>query len=284
MTTDQWWSSGTFEDITLGGQTRTIYCRRVGHGPSITLLHGFPSSSHDWAAVAEDLADDYSLLMPDLLGFGASEKPADHAYTMSEQADLLEALWARDGITETTLVAHDYSATVAQELLARRSAGRLSVDVAALVLMNGGIYPDLHRPEPIQFALLDPDQGPQVSSSLTAEKLAVALAPTFAPDFDSAPAVASIWSATSRDHVNLHDTIAYIPDRRRNADRWVGALEGTDVPLTFVWGMLDPVSGAHMIARVHEQIPTATINELAHVGHWPPLEAPNAVLAAIRRA
>ena len=112
----------------------------------MTLLHGYPSSSHDWAKIAPQLAQRRLLLMPDFLGFGASDKPADHDYSLHEQADLVEALWAQEGITDTALVAHDYAVSVAQELLARRAEGRLAVDLARVTLMNGGIYPDLHRP------------------------------------------------------------------------------------------------------------------------------------------
>src|ERR1700755_2754836 len=83
--------------------------------------------------------------MPDLLGFGASSKPLEHRYSLLEQADLVEALWLREGIESIVVVAHDYSVSVAQELLTRRAAGALAVDVRALHFMNGGIYPDLHR-------------------------------------------------------------------------------------------------------------------------------------------
>jgi len=47
----------------------------------MTLLHGFPSSSHDWAKIAPALAERYALTMPDLLGFGASTKPHEHRYS-----------------------------------------------------------------------------------------------------------------------------------------------------------------------------------------------------------
>ena len=57
------------------------------------------------------------------------------------------------------LVSHDYGVSVAQELLARRAEGRLALDLSALHLLNGGLYPDLHRPQPVQTALLDPQQG-----------------------------------------------------------------------------------------------------------------------------
>jgi pimeloyl-ACP methyl ester carboxylesterase len=80
---------------------------------------------------------------------------------------------------------------------------------------------------------------------------------------------------------NAHLLIRYITDRQAHAERWVDALESTDVPLRFIWGMLDPVSGAHMAERIREQLPTAPFVALEDVGHWPPLEAPDRVLAAL---
>lgn len=283
-TIEQWWAAGTVAPVKVDDAERAIFVRRMGSGPSVTLLHGFPSSSFDWAAVAADLANDYSLLMPDLLGFGASERPVGHQYSLHEQADLVEALWALEGITRTTLVAHDYAATVAQELLARRSEGRLGVELERVYLLNGGIYPDLHRAEPVQLALLDPGQGPAVSAAMTAEAIAQALKPTFAPTFDAEQSAEDIWLSNAKGEVNLHETIAYILDRRTHEQRWVTALETTDLPLTFVWGMLDPISGAHMIERVHARIPAATVIELPDVGHWPSIEAPQTVAATIRVA
>jgi len=156
---EAWWAAGEQMPIMLGAAERAIFVRRLGAGPSMTLLHGFPSCSYDWATVAGPLAEQYALLLPDLLGFGASEKPTDHDYSIHEQADLVEALWAREGVTATTIVAHDYSVTVTQELLARRAEGALAVDLIEVHLLNGGLYPDLHRPEPVQTALLDPQQG-----------------------------------------------------------------------------------------------------------------------------
>jgi pimeloyl-ACP methyl ester carboxylesterase len=70
-------------------------------------------------------------------------------------------------------------------------------------------------------------------------------------------------------------------DRERDGARWVAALEQTDVPLAFVWGMLDPVSGAHMAERIGERVPDAPLLALDDVGHWPQLEAPPRVLDAL---
>jgi len=280
----EWWRAGERVSLRVGAAERRVFVRRLGSGPSMTLLHGFPSSSHDWARVAPPLATEHALLLPDFLGFGASDKPADHAYSLTEQADLIEALWAHEGVDSTVLVAHDYAVSVTQELLARRSEGASSVDIVAVHLLNGGLYPDLHRPEPIQTALLDPELGPQISASITEEALTAALAPTFADGFDSASDSAAMWTTLSRDdgHRLLHLLIRYIVDRRDNEDRWVQALERTDVPLGFVWGMRDPISGAHMAARIRERVPHAPLEALHDVGHWPPLEAPERTVAAIR--
>ena len=278
-----WWSGGELVPLELGGAEQGVFVRREGSGPSMTLLHGFPSSSHDWAKIAPALAERYALTMPDLLGFGASTKPHEHRYSLLEQADLVEALWASEGIKSTVVVAHDYSVSVAQELLTRRAAGALAVDVRALHFMNGGIYPDLHRPQPVQEALLDPEQGPQISAAMNGEVFMAGLAPTFPAGYDSAADVASIWQSfrLHDGQKNAHLLIRYIEDRRENGERWTQVLQTTDVPLTFVWGMLDPVSGAHMAERIRERLPDAPFTALEDVGHWPPLEAPERVVAAL---
>ena len=80
---------------------------------------------------------------------------------------------------------------------------------------------------------------------------------------------------------NSYLLIRYMTNRETHKQRWESALEQTDVPLAFVWGMLDPVSGAHMAERIKQGVPNAPITELQDVGHWPPLEAPDQVAAAI---
>jgi pimeloyl-ACP methyl ester carboxylesterase len=279
----QWWSDGRQVALQVGQEERSVFVRRMGEGPAMTLLHGFPSSSHDWAKLAPALAEARTLLLLDFLGFGASEKPAAHDYSLHEQADLVEAVWAHEGITSTVLAAHDYAVSVTQELLARSAESRLGVDLLAVHLLNGGLYPDLHRPQPTQTALLDPEQGPQLSALLTEELFVQALRPTFAEGYDAAADSKDIWQATSRDGGQgiAHLLIRYIRDRERHGSRWVGALEQTDVPLAFVWGMLDPISGAHMAERIRERLPHAPIVALDDVAHWPPLEAPDRVAAAL---
>lgn len=272
-----WWEGGDHLALDLGGQARSVFVRRMGHGPPLTLFHGFPSSSHDWAKVAPALAERHTLIAPDFLGFGASDKPADHVYSLHEQADLVQAVWAELGVTETAALAHDYGVSVLQELFAR------DAPITAAHFLNGGLYPDLHHPEPVQVALRDPVQGPQISAAINEEIFGAALAATFADGYDHDADAQAIWRATERGdgHRISHLLIGYIADRQEHEERWVGALEGTGVPRAFTWGMVDPVSGGHVMPRLRERFPSAPITQLDDVGHWPQLEAPERVIAAV---
>jgi pimeloyl-ACP methyl ester carboxylesterase len=281
-----WWAAGEHVTVELGDSPRSVFIRRMGSGPTITLLHGFPSCSYDWAKIASALAESHSLLLPDFLGFGASEKPPEHDYSLHEQADLVEAVWRTAGVDTTAIVAHDYAVTVTQELLARREEGRLKVELTQVHLLNGGLYPDLHRPQPAQELLADPEQGRQLAENMNEEVVAASLRPTFAEGFDAAADSRGIWKSLERDdgYRNLHRLIGYMAERREFADRWVGALESTDVPLAFIWGMLDPISGAHIAERIRERLPDSPLLALEDVAHWPQLEAPERVTAAALRS
>jgi pimeloyl-ACP methyl ester carboxylesterase len=280
---EEWWSGGERVTLTLGEDERAIFMRRLGEGPPMTLLHGFPSSSHDWAKVAPALARTHELLLFDFLGFGASEKPAEHKYSLHEQADLVEALWAREGVSSTLVVAHDYAVSVTQELLARRAQGALASEIVGVHLLNGGLYPDLHRPQPVQLALLDPEQGPRIGALMNEELVVQGLRSTFAESFDAGADSVDIWRSMSRDDGQLigHRLIRYLVDREQHGERWIAALESSDVPVAFTWGMLDPISGAHMAQQIRARMPDAPFQALADVAHWPQLEAPERVLAAL---
>jgi len=270
---EAWLAKG--ERVTVG--RHQLFIREGGAGPHLTLLHGFPTCSWDWSKVWGRLEAERSLLAPDLLGFGDSDKPA-HVYTFADHADRLEQLWTRCGVTRTTLVAHDYSVTLALELLARRlespSAG---VTVDGVLLLNGAVRGSLHRTRPIQRLLRSP-LGPLVARLMRRDRFAA----SFRDVFVHPPSEAEIdgfWSSVrARAGVaRIPSLLHYIPDRRRHAARWEGALERSPVPVSFVWGLDDPVSGAHVLDGVDG--PYRRIG--LRVGHYPHWEAPGEVADAI---
>lgn len=58
-------------------------------------------------------------------------------------------------------------------------------------------------------------------------------------------------------------------------------METTTVPIAFIWGPSDPVSGEHVIAEVERRMPGAPVAQLAGVGHWPMIEDPDAVSSVL---
>jgi pimeloyl-ACP methyl ester carboxylesterase len=255
-------------------------------GTPFTFLHGYPSSSLDVDPTWQLLGDGWRLVALDFPGFGASDKPVGHRYSIHAAADAVEAQWAATGVDETMLVAHDYGVSVAQELLARRLDGVLDTAVESVIWMNGGLYPDLHRPTVGQQLLID-EGGADLAASLTEELFVSGIRVTWGTRraMDERE-IAEIWaSMAERGGVaRMHDLLHYVEDRRRHERRWRDALELSELPMTFVWGDLDPVSGAHMIERVEERVPAAAVVRLDDVGHWPLLEAPDVLAAAMRAA
>lgn len=282
-----WWNSGQRVELELpGGRVHTIFTRVLGTGPWLTMIHGFPTSSWDWVPILPHLARRHRVLAFDLLGFGDSDKPPAHDWSTFEQADIVEALWKHFGVAESRVVAHDVGLTVALELLARQQEGRLAARVSDLTLLNGGAYAAAHRPRPIQVWLQRPLVGAVIARMLSEAGFSRALAEIFSSAHQpTEEALHQHWLSVARrdGSRNYHRLIKYLPERRANAARWEGALDRAEVPTRFIWGMADPVSGAPTIEVVRGRRPGAEIVELANVGHYPQLEAPERVAAAVLR-
>jgi pimeloyl-ACP methyl ester carboxylesterase len=86
-----------------------------GSGRPIVLLHGFPQTHLMWRHVAADLAQDHTVICPDLRGYGASDKPAagEHTYSKRTMAADIVALAKALGHDRFALAGHDRGALVA---------------------------------------------------------------------------------------------------------------------------------------------------------------------------
>ncbi|MES2821221.1 MAG: alpha/beta hydrolase [Pseudomonadota bacterium] len=246
----------------------------------LLLIHGFPTASWDWNRVWQPLAERYRLIACDMLGFGDSAKPRGHAYRLLEQADLQQALLAHLGMTAPVhVLAHDYGDSVAQELLARHHEGRIRL--TSCVFLNGGLFPETHRPVLVQKLLLGP-LGPLIGRLFSRRKLAASFAKVFGPRTqpDSAE-LDDFWRliAANNGPAVMHRLIRYIPERRVQRERWVSAMQRGGVALRVIDGAVDPISGAHMVARYRELIPQPDTVLLEGIGHYPQTEAPEQVLA-----
>lgn len=247
--------------------------------PPILLLHGFPTASFDYARMLPELGDRRRILL-DFLGFGDSDKPSDHRYSLFEQAALAEAVIARRGIDEVDLVAHDMGSSVALVLLER---GRLPV--RRLVLLNGSLLLEHYRPLLIQRLLLHRVTGPLIS------RLGVIRAPVSARSFRRLfprpppdDEIAAFWSLIEvhGGHKIYHRLIQYLAERGRHEHEWMAALVRSRAPLLLLWGQQDPVARPAIAEAIARDRPDAKYVPLPELGHYPQWEDPPRIAAELR--
>ncbi|MCV7384773.1 alpha/beta hydrolase [Mycolicibacter longobardus] len=255
----------------------------AGEGPTVLLLHGFPTCSYDFRSVIARLAG-RSWLTMDFLGFGLSDKPRPHHYSLLEQADLVQQVVS--SITgPVVLAAHDMGTSVATELLARDLDGTLGFDLQRAVLSNGSVILERASLRPIQKVLRGPFGG--VAARLTNRRSFVrGFGRLFSADHPLASdEAAAQWALLTHNggHRIAHLLSAYLHERVRYAQRWHGAVREWPKPLGFVWGLGDPVATTNVLDGLRELRPGADVVELPGLGHYPQIEDPQAYTDAVLR-
>ncbi len=243
--------------------------------PVLLLIHGFPTSSWDWHGVWPYLGEHFRIIAPDMLGFGFSAKPHGHRYTIFEQADLIEMVLEQMDVRHCHVLAHDYGDTVAQELLARDNERAGRGRCLTVAMLNGGLFPEATRPRRIQHLLAGPLGGlivRFVNRGTLERNMRTIFGPNTPP---SAQDIDVFWELIQRDggRMVFHRLIRYMRERDVHRTRWLSALQETPVPRLLINGLVDPVSGARMVARYRELITQDNIVELPTIGHYPQMEA-----------
>ncbi|WP_370263301.1 alpha/beta fold hydrolase [Limnobacter sp.] len=278
MTLDDWYSGGEF--FTWKGHS--IFVRDSGERskPALLVVHGFPTASYDFHLMWSALAHTHRVLAFDMLGYGYSDKPAEWVHSIFNQASIAESLLAHKGVGTCEVLAHDVGNTVVQELMARQSEGKLGFVMRHITFLNGGLFPETHRPILIQKLMLSP-LGPMMArftqhATLRSNLQRICSSGLSEEDIDAA------WTLLSHKQGNLrmHLLIRYMTERQENRDRWVGALQCSPAPIALIDGVEDPISGGHMVDRFEELVPGHRVVRLHGLGHYPHLENPARVLEA----
>jgi pimeloyl-ACP methyl ester carboxylesterase len=266
---------------------RRLYVhRRRGGEPLLLFLHGFPSSSYDWRELLELRPRGLAALAFDCLGFGLSEKPADHVYSLSWQADAAEELVRRAGSPPVFLVGHDMGTSVATELMARDLRGELKMTVGGALLFNGSMLLHLARPT-VGQKLLRSRLGPLASRLTTERSFRAQFSRVFSKDHPlGIEEAADQWSLVAHNGGRrvAHRLIRYMEERERLTDRWHGAIRDWPGALTLTWGLEDPVARTQVLDGLRELRPGVRVIELPGLAHYPQIEAPERVAAALKTA
>ncbi|OYO12550.1 alpha/beta fold hydrolase [Enemella evansiae] len=270
---------------------------RLGAGQPAVLLHGWPGDRSDYADLAPLLADRCELVIPDLRGFGASDKPdGDPAelYSAAAQARNVLALLDELGITAPVLlVGYDIGSRVAQ-LIAKTRPDRVRALVIAPPLPGIGrriLEPDaqcefwyqpFHQLE-LSSALIDgrPDQVRSYLEHFWRHWSG----PDFEPDaarldhLTEAYAPAGAFTASIGWYRAGAGAIA-----SSLAEQAPGSADRIATPTTVLWPEHDPLFPRAWSDRIDEFFAGATLIPVDGIGHFGPVEAPSVWADAVLRA
>ncbi len=116
-----------------------IFYREAGlkDKPTILLLHGYPTSSHMFRNLMEDLSHKYHVLAPDYPGYGKSEQPsmAKFDYTFENMSLIVEGLLDKLEVDKYSLYLMDYGAPIGFRIAAKHPE-----KVESLIIQNGNAY------------------------------------------------------------------------------------------------------------------------------------------------
>ena len=280
---DAWQRRGRFITLSEGHRIFTV---QEGSGPDLVLVHGFPSTSHDFAAALPHLTSHFRITTWDQLGFGFSDKPAGNvSYSLLDQGRRAGEIVRMLGVERARVVGHDMGLTVAVEMLCRHDAGTLGFAMNALVLCNGSHLVELAHITALQEALMTDEGAATFASTYDPERFATGLRfvwadPARTPDVDIR--AITYWLARGGGLDVLGRIARYNIERRTYAERWRSILGRTDVPIRVVWGDRDPIAVME-IGRRLAQMSSGPLTVLEGIGHYPQMEAPEAWAAAIAR-
>ena len=203
-----------------------------------------------------------------------------------------EALLEHLNVDQCHMLAHDLGDSVGQELLARSEFGQQSygsVRYQSITWLNGGLFNEAYTPRTMQKLMsgtplgdiMSPLQGSPLSRRIVEPTINEMFGPNTKPSRELMGRFHQILEYNDGKRV-LHKVGRFLGDRYAHRNRWVRAMRQTAVPMRLIDGPIDPNSGAHMARRYAEVIPDADVVMLADdIGHWPQIEAPEAVLTAL---
>src|SRR6478752_546793 len=265
--------------VTIHGHRRAYALggRQIGTAPVLLLLHGLGCDRHTWDPVWNRLARRYTLLAPDLLGHGESDKPRGD-YSPGGYANGMRDLLTVLGIDKVTVLGHSFGGAVAMqfayqfpertERLALVDPGGLGNEVSALIRSLGLPGYDL-----VLRALTAPVVR-QVN--VTALKM---LSRTGVPELRDLGEVAAILDSLKDPgkRYAVHKLVTGVIDwRGQNVTMRDRAYLTEAMPLWIVWGADDHVLPASHAETAREIAPRAQVTVLKDAGHFPHRDHPDA--------
>jgi len=266
--------------ISVNGE-RVVY-RTAGKGPLLLLVHGIAGSSLTWRHVMPALAEGFTVLAPDLLGQGLSDKPRGD-YSLGAHANTLRDLMDALGRKRATVVGQSLGGGVAMQF-----AYQFPERCKRLVLVNSGglgrevtfylrmlTVPGFEAVFPLFCTPQMRDAGNMFATWLA--RMGVRSTPAAQEMWRS---YASLADAESRRAFfrSLRDVIDFSGQAVSALSRLYRAAH---LPTLIVWGAQDPFIPVSHAVAAHKAIPKSRLEIFEGVGHYPHCEAPERFVAVL---
>ena len=282
-----WSAAGQRLELKVGGseeRSLEVYYQVGGNGPWLVCFHGFPTSCWDWHLILPLLQRHHRVLIFDFPGYGLSDKPVWHDYSLLCQMDIVEQLLQHFGISRFDLLCHDMGNSVACELLHRIDAGETTLQLRRMVMLNGGVYMHMHKPLLTQRLLRTPLIGQLVARFSSWQVFSRQYPKVYAnPDAFEPEHYECQWSLIRHNQGRkvLAPVAGYMRERVRREQRWLGALHQSRIPCRLIWGERDPIAVHAIGIQLRQNMQQAALVSLPAIGHYPQLEAPEEVAGLI---
>ena len=269
---------------------------RSGTGDPVVLLHGWPGDRTDYQALVPLLEGDAEVVVPDLRGFGASDRhpaPPAEAYSAPAQARSVLGLLDELGLRAPVLAGYDIGSRITQAA-ARAAPGRVRALVISPPLPGGGrrvLEPEAQREfwyQPFHnLGLVEEllDGRPEAVRPYLRHFWSHWSGPSFEPDDRRLDHLAEVYSPPGA----MTASVAWYRAgsgmvAMSLAERAPARTDRVAVPTTILWPEHDPLFPPAWSDRLGEFFGDVRVRHLAGVGHFTPVEAPEAFADAIRAA
>jgi pimeloyl-ACP methyl ester carboxylesterase len=256
----------------------------TGQGPAVLLIHGIGDCSNTWKHVLPQLARNHTIVAPDLLGHGQSDKPrAD--YSVAGYANGMRDLLSVLGVDRVTVVGHSLGGGVAMQF-----AYQYPERCERLVLVSsGGVCPEVHP-------LLRLASAPNADLILPLMQLRSTRMVSHAI-FEVLRRIGSNLGRDAQYLMRVFDSLPEVTARRafvrtlRSVVDWRGqAITMLDrcyltqgMPTLLVWGARDAVIPTHHAHIAHAAMPNSRLEVFADAGHFPHESNPEHFLDILER-
>jgi len=248
------------KSITLEGGEHIVYLEG-GQGEPLMLIHGFTANKDNFTRVAKHLTSRYHVIIPDLVGFGESERPPMGDYSVSAQAERLHRLAAALGLKDGL---HIGGSSMGGHI-SMTWASLYPQEVKSMWLLDpGGVW---SAPvTPMMKTYLDTGKMTLVADS---EEEFLALPPLVMSKPPFVPTVLLREMA----HENLpYKDLMYRILGQLSKDPIEPRLQGMTTPALLVWGDQDQVLSVESVPVLQKLLPQAKVIIMPGIGHLPMLE------------